>query len=661
MLLSDFVDICADADTAEHSSLPKRCYDTKRMSERTMKSLAVVFLMLISSSISAVEVLADSSCACDGFRLKEVVFFQAVLAGDRAKMQSLYEKAQTESSSSALCALYTLNMQAQLAFFDGHVDSARALIELQVKKLDELQCEKKSYVFAERQLGYFCFQQGDVEESVRHMLRVADLSAAKKDTAQQLTALMNVTTILNSQGEYARAIEILDKVQSLVDPKMHRDYYGNVAEAYLNTYKSEYDRTKSPIAKQRYFEWVDLNLEYNRHSEAIVNRVRAYHNAALAASMKQEFSRSILYADSALALAPGKFPPVLLSANYTMRAAAYAGLEHHAKAQAYGDSALRIAYLSGHPETILSAQDAVYEVAKAAGNFKQALTALEQKMSLKDSIENKERAAKIRSLELKYNKAKDAKTIKEMEQQQEIGRLNNRFLIAALVAVVLIGIVLLVLYRQRDLKHKQTILETEQRLNRARMNPHFFFNALTSLQSYSLKPGNGERVSQYLSKYSRIMRHTLESTYNDVITLEEELEYLTGYLEIESMRSSVPFVYSIDIDQEIDPSETMIPPMILQPFIENSIEHGFRDIDYEGVIQLSFIYENNMLCISISDNGTSTTNEQHKGYPSRATQIIRDRLFLLNQKTGSNARFEIRNTDSRGYTVIVTLPILQTA
>jgi len=176
-----------------------------------------------------------------------------------------------------------------------------------------------------------------------------------------------------------------------------------------------------------------------------------------------------------------------------------------------------------------------------------------------------------------------------------------------------------------------------------------------------MKPGNSDKVPQYLSKYSKIMRHTLESTYNDVITLEEELDYLTEYLEIESMRSSKSFSYSIDVDKDIDTTETMIPPMILQPFIENSIEHGFSDIDYEGAIQVSFIIEQGNLVISINDNGTSTTNEHHKGYPSRATQIIRDRLFLLNQKNGTDARFEVRDASASGYTVIVTLPILQPA
>ncbi len=600
------------------------------------------------------------SCDCENFRKSEVSFFQAMLSGDRVRMRQLYDLAKSRANT-PLCQAYLLTLEAQLAFFDGHSDSAMALIAEEKRRIDDIPCDKKSYVYAERSLGFFAFQQGDMEASVAHMLTVSEYCEAQRDTAQQLTALMNVTTVLNTQGEYMRAIEILDKVRSLVDPAVHPEHYGNVTEAYLNTYKTEYDRTKSDDAKRKYMEWSRTNLDYNRHSESIANRVRAYHNAALVASMKRDFTACLRYADSALIQTPESLPPMLLSANYVMRSAAFSGLEQHHNAQRCADSALTLAFLSGNPETILAAHGSVYEVSRAAGDYKSALVALEHKNGLKDSIDTRERTEKVRSLELKYNKTKNEQTITELAQQKEISSLNIRFLLAALAAVLLAALVLFVLYRQRELKHKQTILEAEQRLNRARMNPHFFFNALSSLQTYSMKPGNSERVSLYLSKYSRIMRHTLEATYNDLISLEEELEYLTGYLEIESLRSSVPFAFSIDVDKDVDPSETMIPPMILQPFLENSIEHGFRGIDYEGVIQMSFIVEHSMLQVSISDNGSSTPNEQHKGYPSRATQIIRDRLFLLNQKHGSNASFEIRNTDGRGYTVLVQLPLLQSA
>ncbi len=603
--------------------------------------------------------IAQQQCQCEKFKDRDIRMFQYVLTGNRAAMQKLYDSVSTMNTP--ICKANILNFKSQLAFFDGKEDSARIYLDKEKQMLDEMQCGSATYIYNERQRGYFAFKKGDHESAVKHMLKVADLSQQIKDTARSITALMNVTSLLGMQGEYKRVLEILDKVEKIVSPTLHKEYYGNVTEAYANTYRVAYEKTNNMEYKQLYYVWVQKNIDYNRNNPAIVNRIRAYQNCALAAVWRKDSRQAILYLDSAELYNPSKWPPELRANQYSMKCGAYTVGKQYDLAKIYADSSLIIAYQSKHPESIAVAHQAIYKVNKTAGDYKNALTALENLKGLKDSIDNIERTTVVRSLELKYNKAKDEQTIHDLAQQQEISTLNIRFLVAALVGVGLLGVVLFVLYRQKALKQKQLILETEQRLNRARMNPHFFFNALTSLQTYSLKPGNSEKVPQYLSKYSKIMRHTLESTYNDLISLEEELEYLTEYLEIESLRTSNPFSYAIDVDTEIDITDTMIPPMILQPFIENSIEHGFSAIDYEGVIQVAFIIEGGHLVVSINDNGKSTQNEHHKGYPSRATQIITDRLFLLNQKHGTDAKFEVRDASASGYTVIVTLPILQAA
>jgi sensor histidine kinase YesM len=134
--------------------------------------------------------------------------------------------------------------------------------------------------------------------------------------------------------------------------------------------------------------------------------------------------------------------------------------------------------------------------------------------------------------------------------------------------------------RQQSLKSKHKILETEQRLNRARMNPHFFFNALSSLQSFALQENDGKALASNLSKFSHIMRETLESTYKEYVTIEQEKVFLLEYLGLQQIRFPSKFTYEINIDENIEPDEQIIPSMILQPFIENSIEHGFLGLSW---------------------------------------------------------------------------------
>jgi LytS/YehU family sensor histidine kinase len=213
--------------------------------------------------------------------------------------------------------------------------------------------------------------------------------------------------------------------------------------------------------------------------------------------------------------------------------------------------------------------------------------------------------------------------------------------------------------RQLSLKHKQTIMETEQRLNRARMNPHFFFNALASLQSFALRENDGKTLASNLSKFSNIMRETLESTYKDYVTIEQEMDFLNEYLEVQKIRFPKKFSYNIVAADDLEVDELVIPSMILQPFVENSIEHGFAGLDYEGHVDVFFTIENHEILIEISDNGQGLTTPQKisNEHISRASQIIKDRIYLLNIKLKTKARFSIDNqSNGKGVVVKIYLP-----
>ena len=229
--------------------------------------------------------------------------------------------------------------------------------------------------------------------------------------------------------------------------------------------------------------------------------------------------------------------------------------------------------------------------------------------------------------------------------------------IAGLLAAIAVGFFL----RQQSLKHKQRILETEQRLNRARMNPHFFFNALASLQSFALRENDGKALASNLSKFSHIMRETLESTYKEYVTIEQEIEFLNEYLEVQKIRFPQTFSYEVNADSNLDIDELQIPAMIIQPFVENSIEHGFVGVDYPGKVTVNFTSENKELLIQITDNGKglSTTAKENNEHISRASQIIKDRIYLLNIKLKTKAGFSIdNNSTGNGVFVKIHLPLL---
>ncbi len=303
----------------------------------------------------------------------------------------------------------------------------------------------------------------------------------------------------------------------------------------------------------------------------------------------------------------------------------------------------------------------IYKAHKLAGDYKEALDAYEQKVSISDSLLNLEKTQKIKELEEKYNQAKNEKTINELNQEKEIYTLQNRVLIIVSVAVLMALALIWFYFRQQNLKQQQKILEAEQRLNRARMNPHFFFNALATLQQYALTENNGLTLATNLSRFSNIMRETLESTYREYVTIEQEADFLKEYLDLQQMRYEQKFTYDIIIAETVEPDEILLPAMIIQPFVENAVEHGFANIDRTGLLRILFEIEADELVIRITDNGkglaeVKSLNPEHI---SRASQIIKERIYLLNIKLKTRARFSIENRkDGQGVLVQIFLPVI---
>lgn len=300
----------------------------------------------------------------------------------------------------------------------------------------------------------------------------------------------------------------------------------------------------------------------------------------------------------------------------------------------------------------------LYLCQREKGQYEESLKSYENYTNVKDSLYNIEKSTAINELNQKYSKAENERKISELNLINEKTQTNNKILFWAVLSVVLFVIVMIGYYRSRLLANRMTQIETEQRLNRARMNPHFFFNALTSIQNLVLNDSKRDLVPDFISMFSKIMRQSLESTFNELDTIESEIAFLTDYMKLQQLRSENRFSYNFQTN-DVQISDLLVPTMILQPFIENSIEHGFKNNSEPGKIDISFDVSGDLIYIKILDNGTGFRGkEESKTYPSRATQIIRDRLFLLNKQYKTNAIFVINEVHGGGIEVVITLPVI---
>ncbi len=224
--------------------------------------------------------------------------------------------------------------------------------------------------------------------------------------------------------------------------------------------------------------------------------------------------------------------------------------------------------------------------------------------------------------------------------------------------------------REAEFLRLQTT-ELQLKALRAQMNPHFIFNSLNSIQGY-ITGNNPEQAAIFFSKFSRLIRNSLEFSEFDVIPLEDEVQFLEDYLALEKERFKGDFDYSISIDDEVEEDIMGIPPMIIQPYIENSIKHGVRDVK-NGFIKIRFAMEGdeeNLIC-TIEDNGVGRDvavgrqrEYQNKSHRSMGTMITRARLELFNHTSDiqlTTRTIDLKHPDGSptGTRVEVRIPIME--
>jgi ligand-binding sensor domain-containing protein len=193
------------------------------------------------------------------------------------------------------------------------------------------------------------------------------------------------------------------------------------------------------------------------------------------------------------------------------------------------------------------------------------------------------------------------------------------------------------------------INELEQTALRSQMNPHFIFNCLNSIQQY-VAERDITGANNFITDFSRLIRMTLDLSTHPLISLADEVEYISTYLRVEKTRLEGVFDYSVHIDKSLDPSEVQMPPLLLQPYLENSIRHGIRyRTEGDGLIQINITKKNDGVLIQIQDNGIGRQaskkykSEHHIQYQSRGMTINEDRIKILNKT--AERRIELTVTD----------------
>jgi sensor histidine kinase YesM len=203
----------------------------------------------------------------------------------------------------------------------------------------------------------------------------------------------------------------------------------------------------------------------------------------------------------------------------------------------------------------------------------------------------------------------------------------------------------------------QKIALSELNVLRSQINPHFLFNSLNSIKSLVIKEKKHEAAS-FLTEFSVLIRNILQKSREQFLSLEEELRFTENYLNIEQKRFEDGFEFEIKADNHL--LEKLVPAFIIQPFVENSIKHGFLELHEKGKVKILVTENKEQIKIEITDNGIgrkkSVKNKPSENiHQSFGTQLIMDRLKILNEIYNWKIAFEIRDLE-KGTQVVMTIP-----
>lgn len=437
----------------------------------------------------------------------------------------------------------------------------------------------------------------------------------------RISILNDLGGIYADEGNYSQALEAY---QQMIDLSINNNYPNGVATANSNlveVYFALNDPTKAlEVARNAY--------QMSRNGGSIYRQLAATENIA----------------------------------------ACYKKLGNYTQARFFYNEVLNNINIKDYSDIYLATLKGLAFTESKLGDHSEAYKRLIEFQQLNDSISNLEVKKNISLLETKFQtKEKEQQILllstQNLLQQEQLKRERLYFLLGVLI-LVLLAMFIFMLLRQNRLRNLQKSLVLEQKLLRSQMNPHFIFNALSAIQMVILN-GESHAASSYLGNFALLMRSVLKSSREEWISLTDEISILSNYLELQKLRFEELMSYTLEIDEPIDTDFILVPPMLIQPFLENAIEHGICKTDKGGRVEVQIQEKNNQIVATIMDNGPGLKPSRPKAeeHISYGYSIFKERILNLNKRLNMPIVYEIidRKTLSpsqNGLIVVIKIPII---
>ncbi|MCF8302000.1 MAG: tetratricopeptide repeat protein [Bacteroidales bacterium] len=580
----------------------------------------------------------------------------------------------------------------------------------------------KMISFAENEKGSAFLSLNKPDSALFHYKVALEAKKEQGDSTKIASVLNNISLAYYKMGIYEKAIEAQlqsMKIKEKLDTRKDRSYASsllNIGSLYLKLKK--YDKSGEFLTRayqyshdhqlDRLSGHAALNLGINyKNSDKLDSAVyyynkaiaiydelglksstgRAYANLGLLHKERKEYGKSLDYLNKAIAISRAAGNNYATSMRSSHIAEIHMLENRLQEARPHIFKALGLAKGVNSPELDMNVYSILSDFYARTGDYKKSLTYFKRYKDVQDSLFSAESQEKINELQTKYETEKKEQTIAQLKNQQKIKELEiskqqaaiRQQRIMIILTVVIFALFLIAGYllfnrfklKQKNLQDKlaRQKVEIEQRLLRSQMNPHFIFNSLVSVQSY-IRNNEPEKAQEYLSNFSNLMRLILENSRKSFVPLSDEIKLLELYIELEKLRFSKKIEHHIHHNVD-EPDFIGIPPMMIQPFVENSIKHAFKDTEKDGLLEVNFLLNNGLMKCEISDNGVGREKafqdkqRETTGHHSLGVQVISERIELLRNewnKKISLAYEDLKDDDGNpsGTKVNLLLPYTET-
>lgn len=535
----------------------------------------------------------------------------------------------------------------------GEYKEAEALF-LEGLKVAETYCDDQMVFAFHNNLGLLYQNMDRLEDAVSQFNVTLELAYHVGDTFYQMRTLNNLGIVYFKLKEYDKAAEYYRQAmihtQKIGDRRKEGSIHTNLGNVY--SIKEEFD---SAIVHYR------IAVQFAEEMGDSIVLKKRYSNMGIIHFFQGKYGEAKKYLEKSLNLAISLGDRRQEGIAYENLAEVAATQEQYLLATQQVRQAIEIFEDIDHQHGLRNSYKNLTTYLTQLGDFKGALEAQGKYVELLKEFSGElssanlaEELAKYDAAKLKYENEIISANLKLEQQANEIKdlQLQRTYLISAtaLGILIVIGIICLYLFRAFRLKQRLRMAELEQTALRARMNPHFLFNALNSIQNAIL---NKDKMVafEYHGKFSQLMRMILVQSGQPTVPLSEELQTLNLYMELEQFRTNDQFQFHLHIDPKIIQTKTFIPTMLLQPYVENAIWHGIMNKKEKGRIDIRIKVENGVLHCEIEDDGVgreAALELRASDHQSYGMEVTENRLQLYNQKLNPSLSVDIEDKYESG-------------